>query len=201
MTFIIALSIATSVSGLNCRWRCAWRARSEPARIADDQLGAVASTAFLIQVAATGWFTVGFAPMMITTSALRHVHHRVADRARADAFEQRDDRRRMAQPRAVVDVVAAEAGAHELLEQVGLLVAALGRAEAGQRLLAVRVADLRELAAGEFERFFPARFAEHVHHAVRVHHEVAASSARLRAGSAASSGAADGARSRSRSGP
>ena len=34
-----------------------------------------------------------------------------------------------------------KAGAHQLLEQVGLFVAALGRAEAGQRLRAVRVAD------------------------------------------------------------
>ena len=32
----------------------------------------------------------------------------------------------------------------------------------------------RELAAGELQRFFPGGFAEHVHHAVRVHREVAA---------------------------
>ena len=34
----------------------------------------------------------------------------------------------------MVDVVGAEAGAHQLLEQIGLLVGALGRAEAGERL-------------------------------------------------------------------
>ena len=38
----------------------------------------------------------------------------------------------------MVDVVAAEPRAHQLLEQVGFLVGALGRAEADQRVLAVR---------------------------------------------------------------
>ena len=105
---------------------------------------------------------------------LRHVHHRIRHRAGADALEQRVDRRGVAQPRAVIDVVAAEAGSHQLLEQVSLLVAALGRAEAGERFLAVPVANLPQLAAGRVERLFPCRFAEHVHHAVRVHREVAA---------------------------
>ena len=52
----------------------------------------------------------------------------------ADAFEQRRHRRGVAQPRAVIDIVGAEAGAHELLEQIGLFVRALGGAEAGERL-------------------------------------------------------------------
>ena len=98
---------------------------------------------------------------------LGHVHHRVGHRARADAFEQGRHRRGVAQARAMVDVVAAEAGAHQLLEQVGFFVAALGRAEAGQRLAAVAVADLAQPAAGEFQRFFPGGFAEDVHHALR----------------------------------
>jgi hypothetical protein len=69
MTFIIALSMGTSVSGLNCRWRCATRVRSE--RRGSITISLVPFfTAFLIQVAATGWFTVGLAPMMTTTSAL-----------------------------------------------------------------------------------------------------------------------------------
>ena len=54
-------------------------------------------------------------------------------RARADALEQRRDARGVAQPRAVVDVVRAEARADQLLEEVGLLVGALRRAEAGDR--------------------------------------------------------------------
>ena len=62
----------------------------------------------------------------------------------------------------MIDVVAAEAGAHELLEEVGLFVAALGGAEAGQRLEAVRVAQALELAGGEVECFVPGCFAEHI---------------------------------------
>ena len=54
-------------------------------------------------------------------------------RTGADALEQRRDRRGVAQPGAVVDVVGAEAGPDELLEEVGLLVGALRRAEAGDR--------------------------------------------------------------------
>ena len=73
----------------------------------------------------------------------------------------------------MVDVVAAEAGAYQLLEQVGLFVAAFCRAETGERLFAMRIADLRELATGEFKRFFPRGFAEHIHHPIRVHDEVA----------------------------
>ena len=54
-------------------------------------------------------------------------------RARADALEQRCNRRGVTQPGAVVDVVRAEPGAQELLEEVGLFVGALGRAEPGDR--------------------------------------------------------------------
>ena len=68
-------------------------------------------------------------------------------RTRADVLEQCRDRGRMAKPRAVVDVVRAEAGAHQLLEQIGLLVGALGRAEAGERCGAVRSRIRRRPAA------------------------------------------------------
>lgn len=69
ITCIMAFSIATSVSGLNCRKRCASRARSERRGSATISLVPF-FTAFLIQLAATGWFTVGLAPITITTSAL-----------------------------------------------------------------------------------------------------------------------------------
>jgi len=77
----------------------------------------------------------------------------------------------------VIDVVRAEAGTHQFLEQIGLLVAALGRAEAGQRfrsaaVVGAAIADVCQRAAGEVERFFPGGFAEHVTPAVRVHAEV-----------------------------
>ena len=103
---------------------------------------------------------------------LHHVHHRIGHRARADALEQRRDARRVAKPRAMVDVVGAESGAHELLEEIRFLVRALRRAESRQRAAAVRVADLRERAAGQFQRLLPARFAEHGERIRGIHHEV-----------------------------
>ena len=79
---------------------------------------------------------------------------------RADAFEERNDRRGVAQPRTVVDVVGAEALADHLLDEVGLLVRALGGAEAGERRSAVAVADRCEPARGAVQRLLPARLAK-----------------------------------------
>ena len=82
------------------------------------------------------------------------------DRARADPLHQGGDRGGVAQARAVIDVVAAETGAHQLLEQVGLLVGALGRAEPGERALPIPVADQREPRGGAVERLLPGGLAE-----------------------------------------
>src|SRR4051794_29371323 len=82
------------------------------------------------------------------------------DGAGADAFEQRRDARGVAQARAVVDVVRREARADQLLEEVGLLVGALRRAEAGDRRGAVLVVDFLEAARGEVERLLPRGLAE-----------------------------------------
>ncbi len=68
----------------------------------------------------------------------------------------------------MVDVVGAKARAHQLLEQVGLLVRTLGRAKPGERRAAgtvstmrrLGVADAHEARGGEFERLVPARFAK-----------------------------------------
>ena len=103
---------------------------------------------------------------------LHHVHDRIRHRARADAFQQCRDARRMAQARAVIDVVRAETGADELLEQVRLLVRTLGRAEAGERAAAMRIADALQRAAGERQRLLPCRFAEHRQRIGRVHDEI-----------------------------
>ena len=81
-------------------------------------------------------------------------------RTRADAFEQRRDRRRVAQPRTVIDVVGAEALADHLLDEVRLLVRALGGAEAGERRPAGAVADGGKPARGAVERLLPGRLAE-----------------------------------------
>src|SRR5271166_4072243 len=69
----------------------------------------------------------------------------------------------MAQPRAMVDIVAAKPGADELLEQVRLLVRALGAGEAGQRPAApclrsrgrLTVANASVALGGAIERLFP----------------------------------------------
>src|SRR3546814_2191428 len=81
-------------------------------------------------------------------------------RARADALHQRRHRGGVAEPRAVVHVVGAEGGADQLLEEIGLLVRALGRAEAGKALGAVRLIDLVEAAGSLLQRLLPGRLAE-----------------------------------------
>ena len=82
------------------------------------------------------------------------------NRARADVLHQRRDARGVAEPGAVVDVVVLEALTDQFLEEIGLLVGALGAAEARHRLAAVVGAQLREPAGGAVERLLPARLAE-----------------------------------------
>ena len=64
----MALSIATSRPGLNCSMCVAWRFRAWP-RGSMTMSFAPRSAAFLKKVAATGWFSVGLAPMTTITSA------------------------------------------------------------------------------------------------------------------------------------
>ena len=68
---------------------------------------------------------------------VRALGERGRHRPRADRLHQGGDRRGVAEPGAVVDVVAAEPGADQLLEQVRLLVRPLRRAEPGQGPAAV----------------------------------------------------------------
>ena len=90
-----------------------------------------------------------------------HVIHLVADRARTDALQQGRHAGGVAQPGAMVDVVGAKAGAHQLLEQVGFLVTALGRAKTSQGLGAVIVTQAFEPTRGQRQRLVPAGFTEH----------------------------------------
>ena len=85
---------------------------------------------------------------------------RSGHRPRADALEERDDRRGMTQARAVIDVVGAEPLADQLLDEVRLLVGALGGTEAGERRPAVPVTNGGEPARGAVQRLLPARLAE-----------------------------------------
>src|SRR5262249_1807906 len=82
------------------------------------------------------------------------------DGARPDALEQRRDARGVAEARAVVDVVRPEARTDQLLEEVGLLVGALRRAEAGDGAGAALGVDRLEARGGEVERLLPGRLAE-----------------------------------------
>src|SRR5581483_11943376 len=79
----------------------------------------------------------------------------------------------VAKPRAMVDVVGAEARAHQLLEEVGLLVRALRRAEAGERV-AVFVPDLPETVGRFLEGDLPRGLLEHLGPVARVDPEVRA---------------------------
>ena len=104
MTLSMPLSIATSVPFLNCIICQAWRFERLAARIHHDQLGA----------ALGGLLEEGRGDRMVLgrvgadhdddVGVLALVEGR-GHRRRADAFEQRRDRRGVAEPRAVIDVV------------------------------------------------------------------------------------------------
>ncbi len=79
----------------------------------------------------------------------------------------------MAKSRAVIDIVASEAQTHQFLEEVRLLVAALRRTKAGQRLRAVRVAQFAQRAARVRNGFLPGRLPEDLQNVVRIHDEFA----------------------------
>src|SRR6185437_12120702 len=82
------------------------------------------------------------------------------DRAGTDAFHQSRNRGGVAGPRTVIDVVGAKAGAYQLLEEICLFVRSLGRAEAGQSLRSVAVADLLQTRSRAVERLVPCGFAK-----------------------------------------
>ena len=89
-----------------------------------------------------------------------HVAVGGGDRAGADALEQGGHAGGVAQPGAVVHVVGVEPGPDQLLEEVGLLVGALGRAEAGDRGRAAGRVDLGQPAGHQVQRFLPGGLAE-----------------------------------------
>ena len=66
----------------------------------------------------------------------------------------------MAQARAVVDMIRAEARSHQFLKQPRFFVGALGAAETGECVRPVGIAQRNEAARGEIERFVPTGFAE-----------------------------------------
>src|SRR6185295_16018982 len=79
---------------------------------------------------------------------------------RSDVPRQRRDARRVAEPGAVVHVVRAEARADQLLEEVGLLIRALRRAEAGHGRGPTVLVDRAEAVGHQAERLLPRGLAE-----------------------------------------
>ena len=101
----------------------------------------------------------------------------VRNRARANAFEQCHHAGGMTQSCAVVDVVRAKAGTHQLLEQVRFFVGAFRAAKARQRfrpaaVFHTPVTNLGERTASQVERLFPCGFTKYVAPVFRVHPEV-----------------------------
>ncbi len=72
----------------------------------------------------------------------------------------------------MVDVVGAEACSNQFLEQIGLLIAALGGAETGQCIFAFFLHDFLETVGGKVQRLFPGRFAESAKGVGRVDGEI-----------------------------
>ena len=121
MVWIIALRSATSVPGRNWR-RVGGVARElRAARVGHDQLRA-ALDRVLHEGRGDGVVDRRVGADDDDHVGSLHVANGVDHGARADRLHQRGDRRGVAEPRAVVDVVPAEAGAHQLLEEVRLLV-------------------------------------------------------------------------------
>ena len=168
----MALSMATSLPGLNCSMWVACRFSAMPRGSMTIRRARLCR---LLEVGRRDRMILG------RVGADDDDHVGVLDRAEgrthgagADAFEQRRHRGGMAQARAVVDVVGAEAGAHQLLKQVGLFVGALGRAETGQGVAAVAVADGLQAVGRHVQRLLPARLAEMGQRVLRVQVDVAA---------------------------
>jgi hypothetical protein len=94
-------------------------------RVDDDQLGA-ASACLLEERRGDGMVGRRVRPGEDRNVGVDDVAVRGGHGARADALEQGGNTRRVAQARAVIDVVGAEAGTDQLLEEVGLFVGAFG---------------------------------------------------------------------------
>ena len=116
--------------------------------------------ACLKKVAATGWFSVGLAPMTMMTSESSHAVNGAvtAPEPMPSSSATTDDA--WQSPVQWSTVVGAETLADQLLDEVRLLVRALGGAEAGERRPAVAVPDGGEPARGAVERLLPGRLAE-----------------------------------------
>src|ERR1043166_9468922 len=148
----IALNSATSVPGCICRWMSA-RPASSVLRGSATMSVAPRSWARLIAAPKTGWDSVVFAPAMKMTSA-------ACSTSRIE-------------PDAAGDVVGAQRGAEHPHQDVVLLVAALGRREAGEGVAAALPLDAHQLLRRELQRLVPRGLAERLVPRRRRRHPVA----------------------------
>ena len=158
----MAFRIAALVPGRSGRWYSRLDVRHahhvDAARIDDDQLGALAQP--LLHARGEHRMGVGRvgADDQDDVGMLDRVEILGAGRG-AEGGPQAIAGRRMADAGAGIDVVVAEAAAHQLLHQVGLLVGAARRGDAADRQPAVLGLQALELRGDAVDRHFPGHFA------------------------------------------
>jgi hypothetical protein len=130
----------------------------DPAGIENDQLGALAQSFF--HAGSEHRMRIG----RVGTDNQDHI--RFIDRVeilgsggRAESGPKAIAGRRMADPRAGIDIVVAETGANELLDEVGLFVGAARRRDAADGVLAVSRLNALELGGGMTDRLVPGNLA------------------------------------------
>src|SRR5580692_608106 len=102
----------------------------------------------------------------------RNIPHLIRYRPRVDAFHQRGDTGCVAKAGAVIDVVGAEAGAHQFLEQIRLFVGAFSGPKTSERPLAISIPDLPKSLRRDVQCFFPTSLAENLLPVVGVNDEI-----------------------------
>ena len=90
------------------------------------------ATAWRIRMPITGWHSVVLEPMTKMSEVSRKLRNGVRHGSAAEGHGKPRDRGGVTQPGAVVHVVRAEAGAHQLLHDVVVLVGCLCRGEPGK---------------------------------------------------------------------
>ncbi len=143
-----------------------------PARIHDDQLHAILRR--LLDIGG-GDRMVLFRPGADHDHAIR-IERRVewgGHRAGADPFHQGGHGGGVAKTGTVVDVIGGKALADQLLEQIGFLVGALGRAEAGDARTAPGLEACLQAGSRPVQRLVPGRLAEDFAPVLRIERHVA----------------------------
>ena len=153
-----ALISATLVPGRSCRWydaaTCGMPHNFGDARIRDDQLRALAEPALHLR----GEHRMPFGDVRADHHDHVGMHHRfeiLGCRRRAERRLEAVAGRRMTNARAGVDVVVAEPGAHQLLDQKSFLVGASRGRNCADRAASVLFLDAPQLRRRVVDRLAP----------------------------------------------